>query len=211
MPSLAPDSDSSSRSSSRARWRCTRNRSRPVAKDAPTSLSSRCRLASQPWRGCEEHSARKPQARPFSENAQASSERMPSSAKRAASVAASRRGADVSRISTMRRWSRPCASSGSRSSESPFITCGSKGANSAVALATRSMVLRSRSNSAMQMASTPAASRSASRLRLMQLSPPSLVRPWKSTATLVASTSSPTDGRLPLPKTTCVERKSVPS
>ena len=83
--------------------------------------------------------------------------------------------------------------------------------NSAVALATRSTVCFAASNSAMQIASTAVASRKASRLRLTQLSPPSLVSAWKSTATLVASTSRPTAERLPLPKTTWVERKSVPS
>ena len=45
----------------------------------------------------------------------------------------------------------------------------------------------------------------------MQLSPPSLVSPRKSTATLVASTSRPTAGRPPFPNTNWVARKSVPS
>ena len=49
----------------------------------------------------------KPRTRPFSEKPQTSSERMPSSANRAAVDRESRRGASVSRISTMRRWSRP--------------------------------------------------------------------------------------------------------
>ena len=75
----------------------TRSRSRPVAKLAPTSFSSRCRFASQPSRGCDEHSAMKPHTRPFSDKPQTSSERTPSSAKRAASTARSRRGASVSR------------------------------------------------------------------------------------------------------------------
>ncbi len=153
----------------------------------------------------------KPHTRPFSERPQTSAERMPSSAKRAASAASSRRTASVSRTSRMRRCSSVFARYGRRSSESPFITCGSNGANRPAALATRSTTFFSASNRPMQIASVPVASRSASRLRLTQLSPVSLVSPWKSTATLVARTSRPTAGRLPFPKTTCVERKSVTS
>ena len=93
----------------------------------------------------------------------------------------------------------------------PAKAVGPSGGNRAVAGGARSTVCFSASNSAMHMASTAVASRKASRLRLTQLSPPSLVSAWKSTATLVASTSRPTAERLPFPKTTWVERKSVTS
>jgi len=83
--------------------------------------------------------------------------------------------------------------------------------NSAVALATRSIVCFSASNSAMQMASTAVASRKASRLRLTQLSPPSLVSAWKSTGDLGGQHVEADGGAIAVPKTTWVERKSVPS
>ena len=92
----------------------TGSAARAAARARSRSSRRRASAAGAGWRpsrraAASEHSAMKPETRPRSEKPQISIERMPSSANRAASAASSRRGASVSRISRMRRWSRPFA------------------------------------------------------------------------------------------------------
>ena len=149
-------------------------------------------------RGCVEHSAMKPRTRPLSEKPQISTERMSSSANRAASdgVLAPRR----QRVAEFER----CA--GGRGCSRDRAVRRARLALQYLRVERREQ-RRWRSRRARPCASRRRTARcrwrrprspraSASRLRLTQLSPPSLVSAWKSTATLVASTSRPTGGAI---------------